>query len=71
MFGACFRLMYTPCTTVTWIFRLCIGKISFGPNMRLCGAPVLYLRRGNAGGLHRFGGSLAEMEVQELAILLL
>ncbi len=26
------------CNTVTWIFRLCICKISFGPNMLLCGA---------------------------------
>ena len=63
MFGACLRLTYMSRTTATWIFRLCIGKISFGPSMRLWGGPVLFLRRGKDGALHRLEGSLAEMEV--------
>ena len=65
MFGACSRLICMSNTraTATWIFWLCIGKISFGPSTRLWGAPVLFLRRGKDGALLRFEGSLAEMEV--------
>jgi hypothetical protein len=69
MFGACSRLVYMSSTTVTWIFRLCIGQIGFGTNMLLCGTPVHYLESGKEGALHLLGGStflggsLAEIEV--------
>ena len=56
MFGACSRVIYVSCTTVTWILWLFIGKINLGQNMRICSVPTVYLQGGEYGALPLFQG---------------
>ena len=68
MFGACSRVIYKSCTSVTWILRLFIGKINLGQNMRICSVPTVYLRGGEYSALPLFRGvvgNLAKLEVHK------
>ncbi len=52
--------IFMACTTITWIFRLCLSRLSFGPNMRLCIVPVVCLRGGKYGALPLFWGFVGQ-----------